>query len=142
MEAKIIKKLNEKLEVEDSGLIANSIPTRFKYAKVKENDFELTDEMLIYLDDKTLNKFVPVKRIAPYKEEEFKLNKFLLVKEMKNIRKEIERKKDGLKEFLINEEKNIEDNKVMLSKKIKNPNKPEVNIKGVDKNRLQAYNID
>lgn len=142
-----MKKLNEKLEVEDTGLIANTIPTRFKYTKVKNSDFELTDEMLIYLDDKTLNKFVPVKKIAPYKEEEFKINKFLLVKEMKNIRKELERKKESLKEFLIDEENNVKENITLLNKKTKNTNNSNTkstneNIKGVDKNRLQAYNID
>jgi len=53
-----------------SDLIAGKIPTKFHYSKVKNplDNEEITDDMLLYLDDKTLNKFIPLKALAPYKE--------------------------------------------------------------------------
>ena len=37
--------------------------------KVEEDDFGLDDDDLLYLDDKTLNRYVPLKKLAPYKEK-------------------------------------------------------------------------
>ena len=42
------------------------VKTRFRYRKVAAADFGLTDEDLLLLDDKQLNKLVPLKKYRPY----------------------------------------------------------------------------
>lgn len=37
-----------------------------KYTKVDSDDFGLSDELLLYTDDKLLNNYVSLKNIAPY----------------------------------------------------------------------------
>ena len=51
--------------------------------------------MLLYLNDKSLNKFMPLKRLAPYREpqEEKKSNKFMNKKKLGDLARELERKK-------------------------------------------------
>ena len=67
---KIDNLLDEKFEVAVDSLIAGKIPTKFHYSKVssQEDNNELTDDMLFYLDDKTLNKYLPFKALAPYRD--------------------------------------------------------------------------
>lgn len=56
------------LDFED--VIAGGIKTRFKYTEVPKESFMLTDEELLYCDDKILNKFLALKKIVPYKDSE------------------------------------------------------------------------
>lgn len=44
------------LDYED--VIADGIKTRFKYIDVKSDNYGLTDENLLYADDKALNQLV------------------------------------------------------------------------------------
>ena len=112
----ILKKLDDKLGTEATDIIGG-LPTKFHYKKVAKQDFELTDDMLLYLDDKTLSKIVPMNSLAPYREEEYKMNKFKITKEMKQIRKEIEKKKQQLLDEMNEQNDNIEANKALLGKK-------------------------
>jgi protein KRI1 len=45
-----------------------SVKTRFKYRKVAAEDFGLTEDEILLLDDKQLNKLVALKNYRPYKE--------------------------------------------------------------------------
>jgi protein KRI1 len=56
------------LDFED--VIAGGIKTRFSYTEVPKESFMLTDEELLYCDDKVLNKFLALKKIVPYKDQE------------------------------------------------------------------------
>lgn len=112
----ILKKLEDKLGAEATDIVGG-IPTKFHYKPVTKQDFELTDDMLLFLDDKTLNKIVPMNSLAPYRDEEYKLNKFKITKEMKQIRKEIEKKKQMLLDEMNEQNDNIEANKALLGKK-------------------------
>ncbi|XP_065874063.1 uncharacterized protein [Euphorbia lathyris] len=78
-----------KLDYEDT---VGDLKTRFKYAKVTPNRFGLKTEEVLILDDKDLNQYVPVKKIAAYRESEWKVpnNK---KKEYKEKAKEIRRGK-------------------------------------------------
>ncbi len=102
-------------------LIAGKIPTKFHYAKVKrqtDND-ELTDDMLLYLDDKTLNKFIPLKSLAPYREG-YVVPGYKKKRLLSEFQREVEKRK---KEFIreVKQKKEIEEtNKSLLNKKRNN----------------------
>eukprot|EP00743_Colponemidia_sp_Colp-15_P004565 GILK01004922.1.p1 GENE.GILK01004922.1~~GILK01004922.1.p1 ORF type:complete len:688 (+),score=179.51 GILK01004922.1:61-2124(+) len=66
-----------KLDYED---IIGDLPVRFKYQKVAANHYGLTDEELLALDDKQLNQHVPLKKLAPYREDQGKVASALLRK--------------------------------------------------------------
>ena len=41
--------------------------TRFKYTTVPKEDYGLTEEEILLLDDRQLNKIVPLKALRPYR---------------------------------------------------------------------------
>lgn len=51
--------------------------------------------MILYLDDSNLNKYIPLKKLAPYREQKLqsKYNQFIDKKNLFNLQKEFERKK-------------------------------------------------
>ncbi|KAJ2524862.1 Ribosome biogenesis protein Kri1 [Coemansia sp. RSA 2049] len=51
-------------------IVGGDIPTRFKYSKVKSVDYGLTPAEILLADDKILNEYFSVKRIAAYRPEE------------------------------------------------------------------------
>lgn len=55
-----------KLDYEDT---IGDLKTRFKYAKIPPNRYGLSTTEILALDDKELNQFVSLKKLAPYKEE-------------------------------------------------------------------------
>ncbi|XP_061339699.1 uncharacterized protein LOC133286313 isoform X2 [Gastrolobium bilobum] len=61
-----------KLDYEDT---IGDLKTRFKYAKTKPNRFGMSASEIILMDDKELNQYVSLKKLAPYQEEEWKLSK-------------------------------------------------------------------
>ena len=65
------KELEEyyKLDYED---IIGDLPTRFKYRQVKPSMYGLTSAEVLAADDKDLNQYVSLRKIAPYTTEEWK----------------------------------------------------------------------
>lgn len=59
-----------KLDYEDT---IGDIKTRFKYKQVKPNSFGLSTYDILASDDKDLNQYVSVKKLAPYREDEWKV---------------------------------------------------------------------
>ncbi|KAJ4721556.1 protein KRI1-like [Melia azedarach] len=59
-----------KLDYEDT---IGDLKTRFKYAKVKPNRYGLKTEEILMMDEKDLNQYVSVKKLAPYREKEWKV---------------------------------------------------------------------
>lgn len=53
------------LEYEDI-IGGGTVKTRFKYKKVAPKSFGLTEDEVLLLDDKQLNKLVPLKKYRPY----------------------------------------------------------------------------
>lgn len=56
------------LDYED---IIGGMPVRFKYTKVTPCDYGLTAQQILEMDDKELNKIVPLKKLAPYRDDNF-----------------------------------------------------------------------
>ncbi|CAL0301026.1 unnamed protein product [Lupinus luteus] len=61
-----------KLDYEDT---IGDLKTRFKYAKTKPSRFGMSAPEILLMDDKELNQYVSLKKLAPYREEEWKLSK-------------------------------------------------------------------
>ena len=57
------------LDYED--VIADGVVTRFKYTQVKNEDFGLTNEEILLIDDKKLNNIVSLKQYRPYRENNY-----------------------------------------------------------------------
>ena len=63
---KLLNKIDKNANYEIDNIIDGEIPTKFHYKKVEKENFGLSDEMLILLDDKILNKYLPIKKLATY----------------------------------------------------------------------------
>ncbi|XP_014518495.1 protein KRI1 homolog [Vigna radiata var. radiata] len=61
-----------KLDYEDT---IGDLKTRFKYAKTKPNRFGMSASEILLMDDKELGQYVSLKKLAPYRDEEWKLSK-------------------------------------------------------------------
>ncbi|GKV27861.1 hypothetical protein SLEP1_g36981 [Rubroshorea leprosula] len=59
-----------KLDYEDT---IGDLKTRFKYAKIKPNRFGLKIEEILMMDEKELNQYVSLKKLAPYRDKEWKV---------------------------------------------------------------------
>merc|ERR1712000_382312 len=57
-----------KLDFED---IVGGQQTRFKYNEVKPQSFGLESDDILRLDDEALEKYVPIRALNPYREQEF-----------------------------------------------------------------------
>lgn len=120
-------------------IIAGNIATKFHYAKVESDGAELTDEMLLFLDDRILNKYMPLKKLAPYKEKT-KMNNFMKKKMLDELQKNLEKKRKELAIKNKLEENIMEENKKKMLGKKKKLNREEAkDFK--KKKRLETYGI-
>ncbi|KAJ1816802.1 Ribosome biogenesis protein Kri1, partial [Coemansia sp. RSA 2598] len=64
---KVSEYLDNYYQLDFEDVVGDDLATRFKYAKVKPVDYGLTPAEILLADDKFLNEYVSVKKIATYR---------------------------------------------------------------------------
>lgn len=73
LEEEVVKKeLEEYYKLDYEGTIGD-LKTRFRYMPVNAKRYGLKTKEVLLLDDKELNQHVPLKKMAPYREKEWKV---------------------------------------------------------------------
>jgi len=98
------------LDFED--VISGGIKTRFKYINVTKNSYGLTDDDILYADDRALNQFVSLKKIMPYRPDEGQVNMKTLRKKKNEVKKAAERNRKGV----VKDVKSLEKKEEILKK--------------------------
>ena len=65
--------VDEYMKYDFEDVIGGGLKTKFRYVSVKPESYGLSDEQILYGDDKELNKYVSIKKLAPYEDSEMKL---------------------------------------------------------------------
>lgn len=73
-----------KLDYEDT---VGDLKTRFKYKPVKPRRYGLTPDQIVKVDEKDLNQYVSIKKLAPYREKEWKVPRIKTM-QLKQINKD------------------------------------------------------
>ena len=60
---------------------------------VKPESYGLSDEQILFGDDKELNRYVSIKKLVPYREEKMKLRNNIYKKKVKTINKSVSENK-------------------------------------------------
>lgn len=83
------KELDEyyKLDYEDT---IGDLKTRFKYRPVNAKRYGLKSKEVLWLDDKDLNQLVPLKKLAPYREKEWKVPRIKIYNQKLKIKSLLE----------------------------------------------------
>lgn len=83
-----------KLDYEDT---IGDLKTRFKYRPVKAKRFGLAPAEVLMMEDTELNQYVPLKKIAPYREKEWKVSRLKML-QLKDVPKSDKKPKFDNKE--------------------------------------------
>ncbi|EEF47382.1 Trichohyalin, putative [Ricinus communis] len=95
--------LEEYYKLDYEGTVGD-LKTRFKYAKVQPERYGLKTEEILMLDDQELNQYVSVKKLAPYRDSEWKVHK--------NRKDQLKEKIKELRRGGLNHQKNSKKNKL------------------------------
>ena len=68
-DSELSRLVDDYYNIDFEDVIAGGLKTRFKYVPVEKQDFNLDDDDLIFADEKILNRYLSIKKLAPYKEE-------------------------------------------------------------------------
>lgn len=87
------KLVDEYYDLEFEDVIAGGIKTKFQYIEVEKDSFGLTNDDLLYADDKLLNQYVSIKKLAPYRDGQITIKKSKADKLIELIRKSTKKNK-------------------------------------------------
>lgn len=123
-------KLLDELYALDYEDMIGDMPTRFKYHKVKKLDPKISTEEILLATDKELKQYLSMKKLAPYREKNPKIEK----KKKKQFEEQL---KERLKEegFVLDDEGHVIEAPV-----IEKPNKRKYNDKDKKSNKKHKKN--
>ncbi|KAJ2557750.1 Ribosome biogenesis protein Kri1 [Coemansia sp. RSA 1933] len=105
LKEQVSKYMDQFYQLNFDDIVGGDLPTRFKYSKVKQVDYGLTPAEILLADDKILNEYFSVKKIATYRPEERIENDLSLYAKgsrMKYIKKKAQTSRDTWVEQLAN----------------------------------------
>jgi len=109
---KLKELIDEKANYNIDDVIDKQLGTKFHYTKVAKEDSGLTDDMLLLLDDKILNKYLPLKKITAY--SDYKMPEYKKKEMLYRLEKLVNKKKRELAEEYENRNKNEKYNEKFL----------------------------
>ena len=130
--------IDEKANYNIDDVIDGELGTKFHYTKVPKEDSGLTDDMLLLLDDKVLNKYLPLKKITAY--NDYKLPSFKKKAMLNRLEKLVNKKKKELAQDYEDKYQNEKENeKLLIGHKTKGEHEEEDNDKN---NKIKEKNKD
>ena len=137
--------IDQKANYNIDDIIDGQLGTKFHYTKVPKENSGLTDDMLLLLDDKILNKYLPLKKITAY--SDYSMPDYKKKEMLNRLEKLVNKKKRELVEEYENKNMNEKNNEKFLignkterddnddNNKNKKKNKYELKKKKKDKNK-------
>eukprot|EP01029_Cantina_marsupialis_P018167 TRINITY_DN4146_c0_g1_i1.p1 TRINITY_DN4146_c0_g1~~TRINITY_DN4146_c0_g1_i1.p1 ORF type:complete len:611 (+),score=328.22 TRINITY_DN4146_c0_g1_i1:34-1866(+) len=89
--------LEEIMDRDFEDIVAGQ-PVRFKYRSVKDSDFGISTDEILEAEDRILNQFVPLKKLAPYRDEEWEAMHGAKKRFKYNLKKQRELEEEKAKE--------------------------------------------
>ena len=130
--------IDEKANYTIDDVIDGELGTKFHYTKVAKEDSGLTDDMLLLLDDKVLNKYLPLKKISAY--NDYKLPEYKKKAMLNRLEKLVNKKKKELvNEYEAKNKNEKENEKLLLGQKTKGEHENKDNEK-INKDRDKYKN--
>ena len=129
---KLEELIDQKANYDIDDIIDGKIGTKFHYTKVPKENSGLTDDMLLLLDDKILNKYLPLKKITAY--SDYSMPEYKKKEMLNRLEKLVNKKKRELAEEYENRNRNEKENeKFLVGNKTKREN--DNNIDGKNKKK-------
>ena len=132
--------IDQKANYNIDDIIDGKLGTKFHYTKVPKENSGLTDDMLLLLDDKILNKYLPLKKITAY--SDYSMPEYKKKEMLYRFEKLVNKKKRELAEEYETRNKNEKENeKFLLGNKTKGDHDNDYD-KNLNKNKKKdKYNF-
>jgi len=115
---KLKELIDEKANYNIDDVIDGKLGTKFHYTKVAKENSGITDDMILFLDDKILNKYLPLKKFTAY--SDYSIPEFKKKGILNRLEKLVDKKKKELANEYEDKYKNEKENeKLLLGKKTK-----------------------
>ena len=110
--------MDELYQLDYEDMIGDT-PVRFHYTKVKPQGFGLSVEDIMQADDKDLRQFVSMKKLAPYRDHDWRVSKDKVGKFKAMLQKKLKREEEEVKLSRKEQKKSRKKEKKEMEKKMK-----------------------
>ena len=129
--------MDELYQLDYEDMIGDT-PVRFHYTKVKPQGFGLSVEDIMQADDKDLRQFVSMKKLAPYRDHDWRVSKDKVGKFKAMLQKKLKREEEEEKLSRKEQKKNRKKEKKEMEKKMKEMEEMKASKKRNRKNRSKG----
>lgn len=126
--------MDELYQLDYEDMIGDT-PVRFHYTKVKPQGFGLSVEDIMQADDKDLRQFVSMKKLAPYRDHDWRVSRDKVGKFKAMLQKKLKREEEEVKQSRKEQKKNRKKEKKEMEKKMKEMEEMKASKKRSRKNR-------